>query len=249
MKMRLQKYLAAAGAASRRAAETLILEGRVAVNGRSVRVLGSKVDPKTDAVTIDGEPVRPRRKLYVALHKPRGYLCARRDPQKRRLVLDLLPPEWNTLYPAGRLDRDTEGLLFLTNDGEFCHCVTHPSFGILKRYIVTVSGRASEALAVRLIEGVRHRGEQLQAVAAQVVSANNTRSRLEVVLCEGRNREVRRMMKALGVSVERLQRIQIGPIKLGELPSGKWRVLTPAEVQTLFRIARRPSEKLAAKGR
>ena len=131
--VRLQKFLAEAGVASRRASEEIILAGGVAINGQIVKVLGTKVDPVHDRVTVDGTRVKIKRKLYVALNKPRGYLCSRRDPANRRAVGDLLPKEWTSLYPVGRLDYDSEGLLFLTNDGEFCLRLTHPRYGVPKK--------------------------------------------------------------------------------------------------------------------
>ena len=239
-KIRLQKFLAEAGVASRRAAEQLMLEGRVTVNGVPVRLLGTKVDPEKDVVQVDGEVVRPRKKLYVALHKPRGYVTTRSDEKGRKCVLDLLPPEWRNLYPVGRLDRQSEGLLFLTNDGDFAFRLTHPRFGVPKTYFVVVQGKVEPAHIERLRKGIRDRGQLLRVKEARLLTSARTRSRLELVLTEGKNREVRRMFKALGFRVERLVRTKIGPIPLGELPEGKWRVLTKTEVQTLFRLTESP---------
>jgi 23S rRNA pseudouridine2605 synthase len=235
MLVRLQKCLADAGVASRRASEELIVAGRVAVNGEGVRELGVKVDPARDAVTVDGQLIRARRKLYVALNKPAGYVCTRQDPQGRRVVTDLLPHAWGHLYTVGRLDRSSEGLLLLTNDGEFCLLMTHPRYGVLKTYVARVEGRAEPAALKRLAEGVVDRGERLRARRARLVSANRTHSVIEVELAEGKNREVRRLLAAQGLVVDNLQRTRIGPIKLGELPVGKWRVLTPREVCALRR--------------
>src|SRR5437868_296132 len=144
--VRLQKFLAEAGIASRRASEQIILAGRVAVNGRPARQLGIKVQPGNDEVTVDGTPVRARRKIYVALNKPAGILCTRSDPEKRSIVTDLLPSGWRHLAPVGRLDRDSEGLLFLTNDGEFALRLTHPRYGVHKIYRATVEGKATPAI-------------------------------------------------------------------------------------------------------
>lgn len=232
--VRLQKFLADAGAGSRRGCEALIRDGRVQVNGQLVRLLGSKVDPLRDRVQVDGQPLQAQRKYHVALHKPPGYVCSRRGQGPHPLVMDLLPSEWRGLYPVGRLDRESEGLLLLSNDGEFCLRTTHPRFGIRKTYRVGVVGRVTPEIAAALLQGVKHRGERLRAAAATVLSANNSRSRVEVVLTEGRNREVRRLFAALGLHVERLVRVQIGPVRLGELPSGKWRMLQPAEVRALM---------------
>lgn len=234
MLVRLQKYLAEAGVASRRGAEVLIAAGRVRVNGDPVTKLGSRVDPARDEVSVDGQVVRPRRKLYVALHKPPGYVCTRRDPQGRPVVHDLLPPEWRDLYTVGRLDRQSEGLLFLTNDGEFALRLTHPRYGVRKTYQVTVTGRVEAQALQPMLEGVRHRGEVLRACAVRLLSASRRRSVLELELAEGKNREVRRLCACLGLKVERLVRTRIGRIGLGDLPPGRWRTLTGPEIKTLL---------------
>ena len=231
MLVRLQKFLAEAGLASRRESEQIILSGRVAVNGRPVRVLGSKVDPLHDRVTLDGSPVRAQRKLYVAVNKPAGWICTRRDPEGRRCVGDLLPAEWKSLYTVGRLDFDSEGLIFLTNDGEFALRITHPRYGITKKYWVVVEGSIANDVIPRLLKGTFHEGERLCAKRARILDSAPTHSIFEVELGEGKNREVRRLFEAQGLSVARLKRTQIGHIKLGELPGGKWRVLSPTEVK------------------
>ncbi|MBI2927177.1 MAG: rRNA pseudouridine synthase [Pedosphaera parvula] len=233
--VRLQKYLADAGVASRRASEEVILAGRVTVNGQSVRVLGTKVDPLHDDVAVDGQPLKARRKLYVALHKPRGYVCTRDDPDKRRVIGALLPKEWTHLYTVGRLDRDSEGLIFLTNDGEFALRLTHPRYGMRKKYLATVEGRVPRELAAGLQRGVVLEGETLKAERVRVLSANNTHSLVELELTEGKNREVRRLFEAHNFTVSRLVRTQIGSIKLGELPAGKWRTLTDVEIKSLLK--------------
>ena len=232
--IRLQKFLAEAGVASRRAAEAIILAGRVQVNGQPVRVLGSKVEPGRDAVTVDGKPVRIKRKLYVALHKPVGCLCTRRDERGRPTVYDFLPKEWQNLHFVGRLDFNTEGLLFLTNDGQFALCLTHPRYGVGKKYVATVEGCVERAILERFLRGVWHAGEQLRAQAARLISAGRMRSVVELELAEGKNREVRRLFESQGLAVKRLQRIQIGKIKLGELKPGRWRALTETEIKTLL---------------
>lgn len=234
MLVRLQKWLADAGVASRRASEALILAGRVEVNGVVVRELGARMDPAGAQVAVDGKPVRPRRKLYVALHKPPGYLCTRRDPENRRTVFALLPAEWGHLYPVGRLDRDSEGLMLLTNDGELCLRLTHPRYGILKQYHVLVEGRVPPGLPGQLTRGVWDAGQQLKAHRARVLEAHQRHSVMEIELNEGKNREIRRLLDRLGWRIERLARVQIGPLKLGELPPGKWRMLTPAEIRSLL---------------
>lgn len=234
MLVRLQKFLADAGVASRRAAEAIIVEGRVRVNGQIVAELGVRVDPAKDRVLVDGRPVRARKKLYIALHKPRGYTCTRKDPHAERVVGELLPAEWNDLYPVGRLDRESEGLLFLTNDGEFCLRLTHPRYGVRKHYLATVSGRAEPAMLERFRRGVWSEGERLRIEGGKILSANQAGSLVELELGEGRYREVRRLFGSEGLEVTRLVRTQIGPIKLGELRPGRWRTLTPAELKTLL---------------
>ncbi len=234
MKIRLQKYLADAGVASRRAGEQRIREGRVTVNGAVVTELGTRVDPETDRVTYDGAPVKPRRKLYIALNKPRGVLSSRIDPGGRPTVLSLLPKEWSMVYPVGRLDADTEGLLFLTNDGDFCLRLTHPRFGICKRYVALVEGRIEEGLLRTFTRGVTHEGELLRASSARLLDTNNTQSTVELELTEGKNREVRRLFESQGLRVTHLRRLQVGPIKLAELPIGRWRILADSEVRTLM---------------
>lgn len=234
MPVRLQKFLADAGLASRRAAEAIILEGRVRVNGEIVAELGVRVDPAKDRVVVDGRAVRARRKLYIALHKPRGYTCTRKDPHAEKVVGELLPAEWSDLYPVGRLDRESEGLLFLTNDGEFCLRLTHPRYGVRKRYLATVSGRAESGMLERFRRGIRSEGERLRIEGGRILSANQAGSLVELELGEGRYREVRRLFGSEGLEVTRLVRTQIGPIKLGELRPGRWRTLTPAELKTLL---------------
>lgn len=232
--VRIQKILAEAGVASRRACEALITSGRVSVNGRIVTALGSKADPARDSIELDGQIVRAKRKHYLALHKPKGYLCANSDPAGRQLLLDLLPPEWNSVYPVGRLDRDSEGLIFLTNDGDFCLRLTHPRYGVRKIYIVSVAGRLPPEAMEKMRQGVEHDGETLKAASVRMCSTSNSTTVLEIHLLEGRNREIRRMLEALGFEVERLVRVQIGNIKLGDLKPGRWRTLTETEIKTLL---------------
>jgi len=232
--VRLQKFLAEAGTASRRASEQIILSGRVCVNGSPVLELGTKVDPERDQVTVDGKPVRPGRKFYLALHKPRGCVCSRKDEHGRPTVYELLPKEWQTVYSVGRLDFASEGLLLLTNDGEFALRLTHPRYGVRKRYVATVDGPVSEKLLRQFQQGVWHEGEQLKAERTWLLTAGQTRSVVELELAEGRNREVRRLFESQGLSVRRLVRTQVGKIKLGELKPGRWRTLTPPEIKTLL---------------
>jgi pseudouridine synthase len=232
--VRLQKLLADAGLASRRAAEQMILAGRVTVNGRTVQEMGVKVDPVHDAVAVDDKPVKARRKLYLALNKPPGLVCSRKDERERPSIYDLLPQEWRHLHSVGRLDFKSEGLLFLTNDGQFSLRLTHPRFGVHKKYLATVEGRVEPEVLRRLVQGVWHEGEKLQAVRARMVSAGGGQSVVELDLAEGKYHEVRRLFESQGRTVKRLQRIQIGKIKLGELRPGRWRTLTDTEIKSLL---------------
>ncbi|HWD93011.1 MAG TPA: pseudouridine synthase [Verrucomicrobiae bacterium] len=234
MSVRLQKFLADAGLASRRAAEQFILDGRVEVNGQVVRQLGTKVDPLHDKISVEGKLVRARRKLYVALNKPRGCVCSRKDEFERPTIYELLPKEWDNLYSVGRLDYDTEGLIFLTNDGQFALRLTHPRYEVSKKYVATVEGRVEAQMLEQFVRGVFHEGDKLKAKKARLVSATKSVSVAELELTEGKNREVRRMFESQGATVKRLQRVQIGKIKLGELKPGKWRALTEPEINSLL---------------
>lgn len=232
--VRLQKFLADAGIASRRSAEQFIVDGRVEVNGQPVRQLGSKVDPLHDKVTVDGKPIRARRKLYIALHKPRGCVCSRKDEFDRPTIYELIPKEWDNVQSVGRLDYDTEGLIFLTNDGQFALRLTHPRYEVSKKYVATVEGRVEPEMLENMVRGVFHEGERLKAKKAHLVSATKSVSVAELELTEGKNREVRRMFESQGASVKQLKRVQIGKIKLGELKPGKWRALTEPEINSLL---------------
>ena len=232
--VRLQKYLADAGVASRRAAEVLITTGRVEVNGKIVAQLGAKVDPATARVRFDGDPVRPKRHLYLVMNKPPGLVCTRHDPEERHTVFDLLPKEWGHLHTIGRLDRASEGMLLLTNDGQFSLQVAHPRYGVRKVYWVLVTGFVDKAVAGKLTVGVRDKGDLLKAERVRIQEANNSHSTLELELAEGKNREVRRLLAVCGFEVERLVRVSIGRIKLGDLPVGKWRTLTETEIKSLL---------------
>lgn len=232
--IRLQKFLAEAGVASRRASEQVILEGRVAVNGAVVRVLGSKVDPERDKVTVDGKPVRAHKKLYLVLHKPRGCVCSKKDEHDRMTVYELLPKEWQMVNSVGRLDFASEGLLFLTNDGDFALHLTHPRYGVRKRYVVTVEGKVEGEMLKLFTTGIFVVGEKLKAERAWIISATKSESVVELELAEGKNREVRRLFESQNLLVRRLIRTQVGKIKLAELKPGKWRTLTPTEIKTLL---------------
>lgn len=230
----MQKFLADAGIASRRAAEQIILDGKVRVNGQFVRLLGTKVDPDRDEVILDGKIIRARKKLYVALNKPPGCVCSHKDELNRPTIYQLLPKEWQIVNSVGRLDFNSEGLIFLTNDGQFALRLTHPRYGVRKKYIVTVEGKVEPAMLAEFTRGIFHGGEKLKAEKAILISANKSQSVVELELSEGKNREVRRLFESQNFSVKRLQRVQIGKIKLGELKLGKWRTLTEPEIKTLL---------------
>jgi|SRR3954468_2608689 23S rRNA pseudouridine2605 synthase len=232
--VRLQKFLAEAGIASRRASEEIIEEGRVSVNGKTVTELGSKVDPGHDRVTVDGRAVKVKRKLYLAINKPPKFICSKGDPEKRNTVHDLLPREWEYLQSVGRLDYLSEGLIFYTNDGEFALRLTHPRYGVRKKYMVTVKGEVMPEHIRTFQKGVYDEGEVLRAEQGRIIKSNGSHSLVELTLTEGKNREVRRLFESQGLEIERLQRVQIGPVKLGQLPKGKWRTLTAPEIKSLM---------------
>jgi pseudouridine synthase len=234
--VRLQKILAQAGVASRRASEQIIAAGRVKVNGVVVKEMGVKVEPERDVVSVDEKEVGRKTRRYVALHKPQGYICSRAADEDRPRIGDLLPKEWTDLFSVGRLDFHSEGLLFLTNDGDFCLKLTHPRYRISKVYVAKIEGRVRPETVRKFTQGIVSAGEKLQAARARLISANNTSSTVELELTEGKNREVRRLFEAENLTVERLQRVRIGPVKLGELPVGKWRTLTATEIKSLLRI-------------
>ena len=227
--VRLQKFLADAGVASRRASEEIILAGRVAVNGQTVQVLGTKIDPARDRVALDGTAIRPRRKLYLALNKPRGYICSRHDPSKRRTVGDLLPREWNNLYPVGRLDYDSEGLIFLTNDGDFTENMTRAGV-IPKVYHVKLAADPVERDLERLRRGIFLDNERLAACEIQKIKSG-PKPWYEVTLHQGRNQQIRRMFQVMGAPVDKLRRVKIGKLEDKSLHPGAWRFLSEHEVQ------------------
>lgn len=231
--VRLQKYLADAGVASRRAGEQFILEGRVAVNGQVVRLLGSKIDPAHDKVAVDGKFVRAKKLVYVALNKPVHCVCSRKDELNRPTIYELLPREWDSVQSVGRLDYNTEGLIFLTNDGQFALRLTHPRYGIRKKYLASVEGEVTPAMLALFRSGIFHEGERLKALATKMISHTRAKSVVELELGEGKNREVRRLFESQGLMVKKLQRTQIGKIRLGELKPGKWRTLNETEIKTL----------------
>ena len=231
---RLQKIISAAGVASRRAAEEIILEGRVRVNGKVVSELGSKADPGKDHIKVDGKLINPRQpQTYIMLNKPAGYITTMSDPEKRPLVQDLLKGVRTRVYPVGRLDYNTEGMLLLTNDGDFAHLITHPSHELSKTYLVKVKGQLDDATLEKLAKGIYLDDGKTAPARVRKVRKEEANSWIEIAIHEGRKRQVRRMMDRVGHSVIRLKRTKIGPISLGELPMGAYRHLTSDEVKTL----------------
>lgn len=227
--------------ASRRHCEELIASGRVAVNGRVVTRLGSKADPDTDTITVDGRPVeKVVEKVYILLNKPVGYTSTRSDPHARRTVIELLGDVGACVYPVGRLDVDTSGLLILTNDGEFAHALTHPSHQVPRVYRAVVNGRLTASDLSRLAEGVELEDGVTAPAAVRLLaySAGTNESTVEITVHEGRKRQVRRMFAAVGCRVKALTRTRFGQLDLKGLKEGEFRYLTTREVSHLKRLAR-----------
>lgn len=236
---RLQKVLAEAGVASRRKCEAYIQAGRVQVNDKTVTALGVKVDPDVDTIKVDGRPINRQRKTYILFNKPKGVITSASDPQGRTVVTDYIKDVKERIYPVGRLDYDSEGLLLLTNDGELANLLTHPRHHVPKTYHATVSGVPHGDLLDKLRQGVRlEDGVTAPAEVEYVdVDPDNNVSVISITIYEGRNRQVRRMFEAIGYPVSRLKRVQFGPLGLAGLPRGKHRRLTDAEVEALRQSA------------
>jgi 23S rRNA pseudouridine2605 synthase len=232
--MRLQKILSQAGVASRRAGEQLMLEGRVTVNGATIRELGSQADPDRDDIRVDGRRVHVAvEHRYILLNKPRGVVSTRSDPQRRPTVLDLLKGVREYLYPVGRLDFDSEGLLLLTNDGDLAARLTHPRHGVPRVYHANVLGVPDAHDLRRLMKGVPIDGRPSSPAVIKVLHAAGKTSLLEITIREGRNRQVRKMCEAIGHPVSALTRVAIGPIRDPRLKPGRWRDLKNEEVERL----------------
>ena len=244
--VRLQRMLADAGVASRRRCEELITEGHVSVNGHILNELPVWVDPDKDHITVNGRQVRPTvNYVYVMLFKPRGVVCTNSDPDRRRCAIDLIKhPSRARLYPVGRLDVESSGLLLLTNDGEMAQRLTHPKHGVHKEYEVLVEGALEEKDARRIERGIhltgRRRRERAQRTVKsklRILHKDRNKTRLLLELREGRNRQIRRMMARLGFRVRKLRRVRLGPLKLKDLQPGQWRDLLPDEVKALMRVS------------
>jgi len=245
--VRLNKYLAQAGVASRRRADELIAQGKVRVNGRVVRELGTIVNPN-DRVDVSGTPVRPSEELvYLVMHKPTGVVTTMRDPQRRRTIASILPPGPRVL-PVGRLDYDTSGVLLLTNDGDLANKLLHPRYGVDKTYRATIGGRLDQSDVRRLLEGVElEDGVRAGEAKIRVVATRRDHSVVDITIHEGRNRQVRRMFEALEHPVLALARLRFGPIALGGLPSGTVRALSAKELAALERLRRTEGDDSRAK--
>ena len=231
--MRIQKFLSRAGVASRRKAEVLVLDGRVRVNGTVLTELGTTVDPTVDQVEVDGSVVRLPEARWIRFHKPVGVLCTVEDTHGRRTIYDVLPDEYASLRYVGRLDLETEGLLLLTNDGDVANRLQHPRHGVEREYEVCVEGVPSKKDIAQLRAGVMLDDGLARPVRVEIFAPVKERGNLTLVMTEGRKREVRRLMYAVGFQVVTLKRVRFGPVKLGDLPSGEWEVLSSHDVLAL----------------
>lgn len=237
-KIRLQKHLSECGVASRRKAEELIENGKVRVNGRIAHI-GDKVDPKRDKVTVSGKTViAQKEKVYIMLHKPRGFVTTTKDELDRKCVTDLVADVGVKVFPVGRLDRNSEGLLFMTNDGEFANNLTHPSAHVNKTYRVTVKGELDDQKLIALREGIVLDGRKTLPCDVFVADRKPDRTVLIFVIQEGRNRQIRRMCEEVKLDVIRLKRTEIAGVKMGMLPQGKWRPLNEKEMRRLTSISK-----------
>lgn len=232
--LRLQKFMANCGVASRRKSEEIIVAGRVSVNGVLVRELGLKVDERKDIVSVDGKIIKSEEnKLYILLNKPIGYITTVSDQFGRKTVIDLVREVSERVYPVGRLDYDTSGLLLLTNDGDLAYKITHPKYEITKKYIARVSGVPKESDLQRFRDGLQIEDYITSKAKIKIITVDNGEALLEVVIHEGRNRQVRKMCSKIGHPVIELKRVEVGKIKLGNVREGRWRYLTEEEVNFL----------------
>jgi len=231
---RLQKVLAQAGVASRRKSEKLIAAGKVKVNGKVVTKLGTKVDPAKDKIEVNGKLLEGnRKKVYIMINKPRGYVTTVSDPQRRKKVIDILKGIKERVYPVGRLDKDTEGLLLLTNDGELAYRLTHPRYKVYKTYQVRVEGNPPDDKLLKMAKGLILEDGPTAPAFVRRIGVKGENALIELTIREGRKRQVRRMCRHIGHPVLELKRISFGPLRLGSLRPGEYRNLSPKEVQAL----------------
>ncbi len=235
MPERLHKYLARCGAGSRRQCETFMAEGRVKVNGETVRVPGAVIDPESDRVEFNGREVRPQSFHYLMLNKPPGYVCTSHDPRGRPRAIDLVPREFGRLYNVGRLDAESEGLILITNDGDFAHRMMHPRHEKRKVYLLWLNESLPEAELSAWKKGVNSHGERLRVLSIRAQPRDRAGFPYRIELGEGRNRHLRRMAEVSDRKVLRLQRVAIGSLGLGSLKRGTWRLLTTQELKSLTR--------------
>lgn len=243
---RLNKFLAHAGVGSRRHCDALIAAGRVKINDVPIREMGTRVDPEKHRVFVDDTEVKVEKPVYWAVHKPAGYLCTNNDPSGRPLASDLIPHVEQRVYTVGRLDEASEGLLIMTNDGDLAFALMHPKFEIEKTYLVQVAGHPSRADQQKLLDGVWLAEGKVKAKSVRRMKSQGDSSWLKIVLCEGKNREIRRMLAKQEHKVLKLRRIAIGPIQLDKLPKGKSRRLSRVEVEELRTLVQKRQTKLKA---
>jgi 23S rRNA pseudouridine2605 synthase len=245
---RLNKVLAHAGVGSRRHCDELILAGRVSIDGQIVRELGTRVEPEQGKICVDGEPIHEERHVYWVINKPRGFLCTNHDPARRPRVLDLVPHVAQRVYTVGRLDESSEGLVLLTNDGDLAFALMHPRFGIEKTYQVQVAGHPAAEDLAQLQKGIWLSEGRVKAASVKRFRTQGDSTWLRIVLREGKNREIRRMLARLEHKVLTLKRVAIGPIELGSLKRGKARKLSAPEVEALRGVVQRKRTNENAKG-
>lgn len=234
MKLKLGKFLSESGVASRRRSKQMVLSGRVKVNGKIAESAGMIVDPEKDIIEVDGRRVELKtQKVYIMLHKPPGYLSTTVSDRGEPTIMDLIPIKHTRLYPVGRLDKDTEGLLIITNDGDLTYKLTHPKHNVDKVYLVWVIGRPSEESLDRLRSGIMLDDGMTAPAKVEVLKTLNGVTCIKMTIHEGRKRQIKRMFSAIGHSVLRLKRIKLGPLEIGDLPSGKFRYLSEQEVTAL----------------
>ncbi len=233
--MRLNKFLSNSGVASRRKCDQIILDGKVTVNGKVVNELGVNINEKRDKIEVEGKEIKlPSSFVYIKLNKPKGYACTAHDEKGRKTIYDLIDCE-ERLFSIGRLDYDTEGLILLTNDGDFANMVAHPKYALEKEYQVTIEGEIKESELAVLRKGVVVNGERMPSAKVSLLSIENNLSKVSVIINEGQNRQVRRMFEAIGRDIKLLKRVRIGTVKLGGLMRGKYKDLTEDELNALVR--------------